>query len=287
MLQKFHVTNGVSSLLKLPKILWVFAVTIPIGCAYLGLRGPQARFGENMNSSLAVPADIDPPGTDQFSFMVVGDSHVGNPAGGVLRDALMAAKSFGDSFILVAGDITDNGDIGQFRQFRTLFSEQGLQYRAAIGNHDIYFTGWDTWKDEIGRSIYSFNADNVHVVVLDTANGILGKDQINWLRNDLSAATQAHKVVMTHYPVWNGRFASIFRMSSDEETAILKDLFFKTGVRLVVSGHFHGYDEITIGGVKYIVTGGANNLLDPGQYRHYVRVTVAGASLVTEVVKLP
>jgi 3',5'-cyclic AMP phosphodiesterase CpdA len=269
------------------KFVWVFIVVIPLGCAYFGLHGPQFRFSENMNSSLTLPGNIDPPGLNQFSFAILGDTHIGNPAGGVLKDALSSAKTQGDAFVLVAGDLTDNGDIGQYRQFQTLFSDAGLPFRAAMGNHDIFFGGWDQWKAEIGRSIYSFNADNVHVVILDTANGMLGRDQINWLKQDLESATQVHKVVMTHYPVWNGRFASIFRMSSDEETAIVKDLFVRTGVRLVVSGHFHGYDEVTIGGVKYVVTGAANNLLDPGQRRHFLRVRISDSALTTEIIDLP
>src|SRR5690606_18060093 len=121
---------------------------------------------------------IDPSGTDQFSFVVIGDTHVGSPGGEVYQRVLQDAKNFGDAFVVIAGDLTHGGKGGEFDQFNAVADDAGIEVRAAIGNHDIFFGGWNEYKAKLGKSIYSFSADNVHFAMIDTANGVLGEAQL-------------------------------------------------------------------------------------------------------------
>jgi hypothetical protein len=253
-----------------------------IGCTNIGLSQLNDRVADNFSGGLAVPGDIDPSGTDQFSFIVMGDTHVGSPSGGVIDRFASLAQAQGDAFALVTGDITHGGLEGEFSQFKAVFDRFSLPWRAAIGNHDIFFGGWSRYRTQIGRSIYSFNADNVHVVMIDSANGVLGQNQLDWIEQDLSRNIRPHVVMVSHFPPWNGTFASIYRMSSDEEAAILKDIAYRYGVDLFFSGHYHGHAEIDLGVTKYIVTGGANDQLDLGQRKNFIRVHVSGATMTAE-----
>ncbi len=256
--------------------LILLGFSVLFSCTNTGLNQLNDRVSDNFTGQLSSPGDIDPPGTDSFTFMVIGDTHVGSAVGETLNQYAGIANTRGDAFVLVSGDLTEGGSDGEFAQFKQVLSNNSMQWRAAIGNHDIYFDGWSRYRNQIGRSIYSFNADNVHFVMLDTANGVMGKTQMEWFENDLRNNTRAHKVVVTHFPPWNGNFSSIYRMSSEEEAAIFKDICYRYNVDLVLSGHYHGFESIDIGRTKYIVTGGANGRLDLGQKSNYVRVTVNG-----------
>jgi 3',5'-cyclic AMP phosphodiesterase CpdA len=245
-----------------------------------------SRFSENQSSSLTSPANLDLPGTNQFQFAVMGDSHIGNPGGEVFKLALARAKSDGVQLVLVAGDVSDNGDLGQYRQFKTLLAQQNMPYAAALGNHDIFFDGWKNFKLELGKSAYTFDVDSTHFVVLDTANGVIGEEQLTWLENDLKNHANDVVFIMTHFPPWNGYFSSIFKLSSDEEAAILKDMMYRYNVDAVFSGHYHGFRQIRIGNTEFFVTGAANDLNDPGEKQHYIRVNVNGSNVTYRKVDL-
>jgi hypothetical protein len=256
---------------------------VPVACTNFTFDMQRKRVNENLTGTLAVPADIDPAGTNSFTFTLMGDTHIGSPGGEVMQRIVTEAVTAGDAFAVIAGDVTQGGLDGEFTQFRSVFSTAGLPFRAAIGNHDLFFDGWERFKTQIGRSIYSFNADNVHFIMIDSGNGILGQTQLNWIEEDLKANTRPHIVMVTHFPPWNGYFSSIYKMSSDEEAAILKDLCYRYSVDIVAAGHFHGYEEHDIGRTKFIVSGGANDLIDLGQRMNYVRVRVNGDTMTVEV----
>lgn len=262
-------------------VFFIFFFHFLLSCTNVDLNQLDKRIKENINISLV--SDLDPAGSNTFQFIVVGDTHVGNPAGKIFEDYLSQILTPQDAFILLAGDVTQAGLNSEFNTFLSLMLQVGVTYKAAIGNHDLFFGGWSRWKSHLGRSLYSFNADDTHIVMLDSANGVLGKRQLDWLRQDLVQSSAAIKIVVSHYPPWVGRFSSLFKMGSDEEAALLKDILYEHRVDLMFSGHFHGYEEITIGCTKYVVTGGMNNLIDPGEKKNYVRVYVEGNQVRSEV----
>ncbi|MDB2426056.1 metallophosphoesterase, partial [bacterium] len=139
-------------------------------------------------------------------------------------------------------------------------------------------------KNSVGPSVYSFDADNVHFSMLDSANGILGEAQLEWLKDDLASTSQPVKIVVTHYSPWTGRFLKLWAMSSDEEAAILKDIAYTYDVNLVLAGHYHGYINHIIGRTQYVTTGGVNKLIDFGESKHFIRVLVNGSDVSVQKV---
>ncbi len=252
-----------------------------ISCTNVDIDAVNSRWDDNKKLS-DVP-DLDPPGTNSFSFAVMGDTHVGNPDGDIFREAVEDASNNGAAFVVVAGDISDNGEKGQFTQFVNILNENSMEYRVAIGNHDIFFNGWKHYRKIIGKSIYSIDADNVHLVFLDSANGTFGVKQLEWLEKDLKNSSARHTIVITHFPPWVGNFSSLFKLSSEEEASIFKDILYRYNVDYMFSAHYHGYQKTKIGKTTYIVSGGANGVLDPGEFKHYIRVTVNGNDLKVSV----
>jgi len=247
-----------------------------IACNNFDFGGIRDRFKDNMNGTLFNPGNIDPAGTDAFSFAVMGDSHTGVSWGRVLPSAAQHSQAAGDAFVVLAGDVTNFGKEEEFAEFMKVFSDLGMAFRAVIGNHDLYFDGWKSYSKFLGRSIYSFDADNVHFSMIDTGNGVLGEPQLNWLKSDLENTTQPIKIVVSHYPAISADFDTLNKMASEEEAAILKNMLNKYQVNIMFAGHYHGYRAKQLGFTNYIVTGGINTVLDPGNDKHYVRVTVNG-----------
>jgi len=59
-----------------------------------------------------------------------------------------------------------------------------------IGNHDIFWSGWDQFKKHFGPSVYTFTSENARFIVLDTGNATLGKEQFDWLEEVLKNNTK-------------------------------------------------------------------------------------------------
>lgn len=255
-------------------------------CNNLNFDGIRDRFRENFSGSLASPSNIDPAGSNAFTFAVFGDTHVGLTATSFITTALTKSKNEGDAFVVIAGDLTNLGKADEFNAYVGTMNAAAHPYRSVIGNHDLYFDGWNNFKQFVGRSIYSFDADNVHFSILDSGNGTLGEAQLNWLKNDLAGTSQPIKVVVSHYSPISGGLDNLFKLSSEEECAVLKNILHKNNVNYMVAGHYHGFREANLGNTTYIVTGGVNSFLDPGNNNHFVRFVVNGNSITHQKVDL-
>jgi predicted phosphodiesterase len=257
-----------------------------ISCTNFKVNQTPDRFYDNMSGGLRGFRDPPVANAASFSFAALGDTHIGSPAGNLMARALQISKADGDSFAVIAGDITNTGLEGEFLTWQAVAAGIAYPVFPAIGNHDIFFGGWENYKRVIGRSIYSINAGNAHIAFIDTANGTIGESQLSWLRADLTAATNPVKIVIMHYPAFTGEFSSIFKLSSDEEATIFKDMMDELGVNLVIGGHYHGYGDRTIGNTRYLVTGQCNNILDIGNTSGYVKVIINNASVTTRPIPL-
>lgn len=267
---------------------WIlpFGVFLAFACTNIEFDQTKARYNDNMSGGLNSHSDVSISDPSNFTFAALGDTHIGSPQGTVMKRALSMSKADGDAFAIVAGDITNTGIEAELQGFNAQVAETGQTVLPAIGNHDIFFGGWARYKTIIGRSIYSVNAGNAHLVFLDTANGTFGEDQLKWLKADLEANTRPIKVIVMHFPIFAGEISTIFKISSDEEANIFKNIMRDYSVQLVISGHYHGYREARINHTTYIVTGACNGILDIGETTHYVKVTIQGGTITTRQIQL-
>ncbi|OQW53467.1 MAG: hypothetical protein A4S09_07660 [Proteobacteria bacterium SG_bin7] len=267
-------------------IFLIFMCLFFSACNNFNFEGIRERFRENFSGNLGAPSNIDPAGSNSFTFAVFGDTHVGLTSTSFISSAMMKSKNDGDAFVVVAGDLTNLGKADEFNAYIGTMNASAHLYRSVIGNHDLYFDGWTNFKQYVGRSIYSFDADNVHFSILDSGNGTLGEAQLNWLKSDLAATSQPIKIVVSHYAPVSGELDNLFKLASEEECAILKNILHRNSVNYFVAGHYHGFREMKLGNTTYIVTGGVNSFLDPGQSNHLVRFTVNGNSINHQKVEL-
>lgn len=260
-----------------------FSLTVT-ACTNFQFNQTVQRFYDNMSGQLTSFTAATLVDSSNYSFSVHGDTHIGATGGNAMKRALQDSKNDGDSFAIIAGDITNTGLDSEFDSFNGQVGEVSFTVFPAIGNHDIFFDGWNRYKKKIGRSMYTVNAGTqTQIFFMDSANGVFGQEQLDWLRSELAASSKALKIVVTHFPLFVGEFSSIFKHASDEEVTLFKSIMQDYNVKLVLAGHYHGYADKTIGVTRYIVTGGCNNILDFGQISHYIKVTVTNLDISAQV----
>ncbi|HEX6432653.1 MAG TPA: metallophosphoesterase [Gemmatimonadales bacterium] len=141
--------------------------------------------------------------------------------------------------------------------------------RPSVGNHEYhvggaagYFGFFGARARPSGRSYYSYNLGEWHIVVIDSERNLL--EQASWLQADLAANPRRCTLAYWHKP---------FFTSGDILPALsLKKVFtilYNAGADVVVSGHNHIYERFypqdpagvanLVRGIRYFVvgTGGA------------------------------
>ena len=172
-------------------------------------------------------------------------------------------------FVMVSGDLTDDGESWQWNLFDSDYPQHGgtgsgvVHYPvyAGAGNHDrVGVSGSsDAALDEVieryGGEAFSWDADGVHFVNLDLYPGY---SLCNWLEDDLDGYSRNTPVViMTHYGYdeWNQDWWGEYWETRSEN---FKDVIGNYNVIGLVHGHGHdpyhyrweGYDVFEGGSTK-------------------------------------
>ncbi|MCG2768096.1 MAG: metallophosphoesterase [Anaerolineae bacterium] len=221
-----------------------------------------------------------------FTFAVCGDNRQGDA---IYRKILDMVVHDGCAFLVNTGDLVSRGYAYQFKDFQELMKDFPLPFFPAPGNHDSpngLLTEYLQYSGAPDKH-YSFDYGKVHFAVANTTLGEMSPSELEWLDGDLSATEKPVRIVCLHYPPFDPAGTTHVMRSGNEE---FMDLMTEHDVKYVFSGHIHSYDHEERDGVTYIITGGAGAPLYPEEnreaYYHYVRVTVEGESIETEVVRV-
>ncbi|MBC6612946.1 metallophosphoesterase [Hymenobacter sp. BT507] len=207
-------------------------------------------------------------------FAAIGDYGFAGPAEQAVADLV---KSWNPEFIITLGD--NNYDVGDST---TIDQNIGQYYHAyiykykghygpsastnrffpSLGNHDYYTRNGQAYRDYFtlpgnGR-YYDFVRGNVHFFALNSDNaepdGITATSkQAQWLREKLASSTARWKVVyMHHAPYSSGRHGNTKEMQWP---------FREWGASVVLAGHDHVYERLSVEGIPYFVNGlGGRNI---------------------------
>lgn len=272
-----------------------------------------------------------------FVFDVLGDSKIlpgqdrwtGNR---VLQAGVERINQDHPALVVYLGDGVDRGGpVQNFQSFRGYMDKLESPWYPAIGNHELLSgsrpdgqgaTGEGNFRQALAdklplgeASYYSFDYQNSHFVVLDTAwqsgggppDAELkpGSRQWEWLCQDLDKARpkSKHIFIFGHKPP-----VTPFRSGGPDTVSDLPDgyrsswgspgaavafmqLVANYRVDAVFSGHIHMYNRMAVNGTDYFITAGAGAQLyttkDNGGFYHYLRCLVNGDQVQYEVVKLP
>ena len=211
---------------------------------------------------------------DDYQLCIVGDTHFGTSENFAKVEAVAENSTLA---IVVVGDIS-TGKKDDYQKAAELFANSTSKIIPVIGNHDLYFGGWQYFKEYFGSSMYYFEvqtpaAKDLHIC-LDSGNGTLGKTQTNWLKDVFSTkrANYRHCFVYSHTNMYRSNWSQSPSSNMPlEETYRLMDLFSKNRVNAVIMAHDHSREEIVFNKVQYITL---DALLDGAKNASYVIMTV-------------
>ncbi|MBI2552164.1 fibronectin type III domain-containing protein [Candidatus Uhrbacteria bacterium] len=241
-----------------------------------------------------------PAGPVDFTFTAFGDNGSSTASGDRALRVQSRAVEQNPSLHLVAGDLTyadkekcDASEKCVERSWEQWFSEMQqisaqVPVMTAIGNHEkhrkVKFENGDLFYNRSlalppahNELYYSFDYGDVHFTILDSVSAgqfRRGKEQYNFVEQDLAATSKTFKVVVFHHlPYTSGHSHNADRRIQEELTPLLE----RFNVDLVIVGHNHHYERTyplkykapndpeitstgseytTADGIVYVVTGG-------------------------------
>jgi len=218
-----------------------------------------------------------------YSFAFCGDPHMQAEGDGHFPKLDEVIRQNKTGFVIFGGDLTFLGKEEEFKNFANHANALTVPSYPAIGNHDIYNGGWSYYWREIVPSAYSFYGGNAKFIVIDTADGEIGEEQMEWIKTELKSNKQPLLFVISHMPIYGGEHNGYEFPRTEERTALI-ELFEKYEVNYVLEGHYHAFVEEVVNGVHYITSGSfSEGLLDAGQ-RHFLLFRIYGPSVTIEKV---
>jgi 3',5'-cyclic-AMP phosphodiesterase len=220
----------------------------------------------------AQPLGGDPAATKDasFSFVQISDSHIGfhkapnMDVAGSFRQALarVNAEASRPAFLLHTGDLTHLSKPEQFDTLAELVQEARVGRTFYVpGEHDVIGDNGAEFFRRFGErqqagGWYSFDHGGVHFVgLINVLNlkagglGLLGPDQLAWLKNDLAGRSASTPIVVfAHMPLWS--LYPQWGWGTDDSVEALTYLR-RFGSVSVLNGHIHQIQQKVEGTVTF------------------------------------
>lgn len=171
-------------------------------------------------------------------------------------------------FVVVTGDIADNGLKQEFVFFHEHMKNLAIPYVTVIGNHDYLSNGEVVYEEMFGAYNYSFVFNNVKLVMFDNVRWESEKvPDFVWLESELkNDHGYDHVIPFSHITPVDGQMEE-FRM-------LYHELLVRNHISLSVHGHAHYYalEEYYGDGVLY-------HTISSSQFSAYTELTVTPDSI--------
>ena len=186
----------------------------------------------------------------KYTVLILSDTHFGNKNKDINTaklfawlDSVKGSEKY-PSFAICLGDATDLGRLDELDLYLAFCKKLEKDYNLklvlnACGNHDIYQNNWENWERDCypHTSFYKFKTEKLSWYCLDTASGVVGIKQYNYLISEFKKDSRK-KIVFTHYPVVQSNFGYAHLGESTERNLLISD-FMKNNVICVLGGHNH------------------------------------------------
>ncbi|MCR4920618.1 MAG: PQQ-binding-like beta-propeller repeat protein [Bacteroidaceae bacterium] len=192
-----------------------------------------------------------------FRFAQLTDIHL-NPNGEGPTKALMASidqinQTDSIDFVLVTGDLTEQGDTRMMRQVKACLDHLNRPYHVCMGNHETTWSesGCTGYSRIFGPEYYSFEYGGVLFLLFNTgpllkmAYGHVSPFVTTWATKELQAHRNMPAIVVTHYPLMEGDVDNWYDVT---------DALRRPGnVRLFIGGHYHALRLLRYDGMPGIL----------------------------------
>ena len=191
------------------------------------------------------------PATKPLKFIQVNDLHYTEDACAPFFEGLVSAfnKIEGAALVLIAGDLTDGGTLGQCHALHDILGGLKMPYHVSPGNHEALAQNDRGPCESVfgGKFNVTFEAEGWQFVGLDTTDGtkVSGfdcrKETLDFAAS-LPAKLDRGKptFVYTHMPLGPG---VTYRLRNADA---LLEPFKQLNLAAIFNGHYHGFTQKTV-----------------------------------------
>ena len=170
-------------------------------------------------------------------------SHNGMFNEAAVRNGIRMINEENPDLVIVTGDLTCWGIKDEYKyalEFLEMIEPEKL---IVPGNHDERTDGYPKFERYIGKRYFTKTVDDIFFMGLDSADpdmdtGHMGREAIQWAKNEMERAEEMKKVVFFHHHLLpiphTGRERNILTDAPD-----VVEFVMDTGVSLVLGGHKH------------------------------------------------
>jgi len=224
--------------------------------------------------------------TSNYQILVAADSHIGGTVN--FSTFAKAAKNPENMAAVLVGDVVTGKSEDYDVLTQQLSNFGNTPYFMLIGNHDLYFDGWQSFLNDYGTSTFYFTVqtptDSDLYICLDSGSGTLGYKQLAWLKNNLESLRSHYRncTIFSHVNLFRNRATFSTNLLVTELTELL-ELFSKYKVNMVVMGHDHKRAVNEFGNTTFLTL---DALADFANNASYAKIKVIDGKLSYEFVPL-
>lgn len=205
---------------------------------------------------LCISLSISAAGT--FRFALLSDLHINLNSRTSILDLKNSVEQINKTdsldFVLVTGDITDEGDAAALKVAKELLDQLNRPYYIVMGNHETKWSesGVTDFKRIFGYERFEFEHKGFLFLGFNTgpiirmALGHVLPEDIDWLKEELKDKGTDHKPVflVTHYPLLPGDVDNWYNVT---------DAVRAYNIRAFIGGHYHANRYFTYDGIPGII----------------------------------
>jgi 3',5'-cyclic AMP phosphodiesterase CpdA len=206
----------------------------------------------------------------ELNFVQISDSHIGfnkeanKDVAGTLREAVAKINGLPvtPAFMLHTGDLTHLAEAEEFDSLEQILKDcKAREVFYVPGEHDVINDNGKQYRERFGKGSkglgwYTFDQKGVHFIglvnVMDIKEGglgVLGREQLEWLENDLKGRSSSTPIVLfAHVPLWT--IYPKWGWGTDDSEQVLGYLK-RFGSVTVLNGHIHQIIQKVEGNITF------------------------------------
>jgi len=193
---------------------------------------------------------------EKMVFVLLTDLHItkdGNAEEDLQRAVNQINASEDVEFVLVTGDITEEGDRASLQKAKDILDGLKVKYYAIPGNHETKWSdsGVTAFGDIFGDERFRLDYKGFLFLGFNTgplmrmADGHVAPQDIQWLKNELKKAGKKKPVfLVTHYPLQTGDVDNWYELT---------DAVRLYNIRAFLGGHYHANRFLSYDGIPGIL----------------------------------
>lgn len=192
-----------------------------------------------------------------FRFAQITDIHLKandpKPTNDLLRTIAQINATDGLDFVLVTGDIADEGDRETLLEVKRNLDLLRYKYYIILGNHETTWSdsGCTAFGDIFGSERFDFMHNGILFLGFNTgpfmrmAFGHVVPQDIEWLKSNMDKYGKEQPVILvTHYPILEGDVDNWYNLT---------DAVRPYNIRMFIGGHYHVNNNFRYDGIPGII----------------------------------